>query len=133
MSDVDALDAVAAGPGPEQELPQVPRRGREVLVGEACSRLDHADPVALLGQPQRGDGAAEARADDEDVEVGRIGHRAAEPCSSSARRAAAGHHLREGRVGHAEHRGDPDQALGAHRLGVGVAADTLRALAPAEA
>ena len=41
----------------------------EVLVLEPRARLEHADPVALLGQPERGDRATEAGADDEDVEV----------------------------------------------------------------
>ncbi len=73
LQDVDALDAVAAGLRPEQEPLEVPRRRREVLVGEPCTRLEHADAVALLGQPQGRDRSAEARADDQDVEV-RCGH-----------------------------------------------------------
>ena len=39
------------------------------LVLEPRAGLEHADPVALLGQPERGDRPAEAGADDEDVEV----------------------------------------------------------------
>jgi hypothetical protein len=48
---------------------EVEGAGGEVVVGEAGAGLDDADPVALLGQPQRGDRAAESRADDQDVEV----------------------------------------------------------------
>ena len=42
---------------------------RELVVGEAPARLLHAHRVALLGQPQRRDAAAEARADDDPVPV----------------------------------------------------------------
>src|SRR4029079_18581052 len=49
--------------------------------------LDDADPVALLGQPQRGHRAAEARADDEDVVV--------EPCPVVGRGAPAGRARRD--------------------------------------
>ena len=38
------------------------------------ARLDHADAVALLGQPERGDRAAEPGADDQDVEVELLAH-----------------------------------------------------------
>ena len=48
-------------------------RSQEVFGKSSSSNrragLEHADPVALLGQPQRGDDAAEAGADDEDVVV----------------------------------------------------------------
>ena len=43
-------------------------------VGEAPAALEHADAVALLGQPQRGDAAAEARADDQPVVVEVLTH-----------------------------------------------------------
>ena len=62
--------------------PQVPGRARHVGVGEAAPALDHADAVALLGQPQRGDAAAEARADDEPVVVEILTH-----CQQSIRAA----------------------------------------------
>ena len=52
-----------------EELAQVPGGLGEVLVGEAPTGLQHADAVALLGQPQRGDAAAETRTDDQDVVV----------------------------------------------------------------
>ncbi len=41
----------------------------KLVVGEPTSALQHAHRVALLRQPQRRDAAAEARADDEPVEV----------------------------------------------------------------
>ena len=67
--DVDALDAVEAERRGPQVVAQVPGVLGQFVAGEAAARLQHADPVALLGQPQRGDGAAEARADDDDVVV----------------------------------------------------------------
>ena len=70
---LDPLDAVAADLGPEEVALEVEGGLREVLVLEARSGLEHADAVALLGQPERRDRAAEARADDEDVEVV-VGH-----------------------------------------------------------
>jgi hypothetical protein len=66
---MDALDAEAAQLRRPQEVPQIPRRLGEVLVGEAAARFEYADPIALLGEPQRGDAAAEPRTDDEDVVV----------------------------------------------------------------
>ena len=48
---VDALDAVAADLGAEQELLDVERGLREVVVLETRTGLDDADAVALLGQP----------------------------------------------------------------------------------
>ena len=66
---VDALDAVAAELGRPQELAQVPGGLGEVLVGEAAAGLEHADAVALFGQPQRGDAAPETRTDDQDVVI----------------------------------------------------------------
>ncbi len=50
--------------------------GGEVLVGPPPTRLEHAHAVALLGQPQRGHAATEARADDEHVVV-RLRHEGA--------------------------------------------------------
>ena len=69
LDHVDALDAVAPDIGCEQPAAQVPRGRREVVVLEPRARLEHADAVALLGQPQRGDRAAEPGADDQDVVV----------------------------------------------------------------
>ena len=66
---VDALDAVHAELRRPQELAQVPGGLGELVVGEAATGLEHADAVALLGQPQRADAAAEPRADDQDVVV----------------------------------------------------------------
>ena len=63
------MPAVAADLGTEQELPGIERRRREVVVVEARAGLQDADAVTLLGQPQRGDGSAEAGPDDQDVEV----------------------------------------------------------------
>src|SRR5439155_18516655 len=54
---------------------QLPRRLGEVLVAEAPPALEHADAVALLGQSQRADAAAEARAEDQPVVVV-VGHHA---------------------------------------------------------
>ena len=66
---VDALDAVHAQFRRPQELAQIPRRLGEILVGEPPTGLENSDAVALLGEPQRGDTAAEPRTDDEDVVV----------------------------------------------------------------
>jgi hypothetical protein len=66
---VDALDAVAPGLGCPQVAAGVPGGLGEVLVLEAPSGLEHEHPVALLGQPKRGDRATEARPDDHDVDV----------------------------------------------------------------
>jgi hypothetical protein len=66
---VDPLDAVAAELRAEQEPLGVERGLGQVLVLEPGAGLEYADPVALLGQPQRGHGPAEPGADDEDVVV----------------------------------------------------------------
>ena len=66
---VDPLDAVHPERRRPQEVLDVRRALGEVVVLEPPAGLEHADPVALLGQPQRGDRAAEAGADDQDVEV----------------------------------------------------------------
>ena len=66
---VDPLDAQAAEPRRPQEPAGVPGRPGKVGVLEPAPRLQHAHPVALLGEPQRGDRAAEARADHEHVIV----------------------------------------------------------------
>src|SRR5690606_37921104 len=66
---VHPLDAVAPQLRRPQVLAQIPRRLGELLVGEPPARLDDADAVALLRQPQRRDAATEAGADDEDVVV----------------------------------------------------------------
>src|SRR5438876_413496 len=72
-----ARQGLRSGPAPpkygsETEALEVERRLREVLVAETRPRLDDPDPVALLGKPQRGHRAAEARADDKYVEVVRL-------------------------------------------------------------
>ena len=69
LQQVDALDAVAAQLGRPQKLAQVPGGLGEVLVGKAPAGLEHADPVPLFGQPQRGDAAPEARPDNQDVVI----------------------------------------------------------------
>ncbi len=66
---MDALDAEHAQQRRPQELAQIPGRLREVLIAEPPTGLEHPDPVALLGQPERGNRATEARADDRDIEV----------------------------------------------------------------
>ncbi len=66
---VDALDAVEAEGGGPQIALEVPGVLRERLAGEAAAGFEDADAVALLGQPERGDRAAEAGADDEHVVV----------------------------------------------------------------
>ena len=70
---VDALDAVEAEARGVEELADPPRGRRELVVGEAATGLQDADLVALLGEAQRGDRAAEAGADHEDVVV--LAHR----------------------------------------------------------
>ena len=47
----------------------MPGGAGEVLVGEPATRFERADPITLLGGPQRGHAAAESRADHEDVVV----------------------------------------------------------------
>ena len=69
LDHVDALDAVAPGLRHEEEPLGVEGGVGEVLVLEPGTGLEDADPVALLGEPQRGDGAAEAGPDDQDVVV----------------------------------------------------------------
>jgi hypothetical protein len=69
LQDPDPLDPEAAEPRRPEEPPGVPGGGGELVVGEAPAGLDDADPVALLGEPQRGHRPAEPRADDEDVVV----------------------------------------------------------------
>ncbi len=54
---------------------QVPGGARQLVVGEPAAALHHRDAVALLAQPQRGDAAAEARADDQPVVVVFLTHR----------------------------------------------------------
>ncbi len=66
---VDALEAEEAeGGGPEVVL-DVPGVLGERLAGEAAARLQDADTVALLGQPEGRHRAAEARAHDQHVVV----------------------------------------------------------------
>ena len=63
----DALDAPHPQPGKPEEVAHVPTGLGQRLGGVAPPGLDDADPVALLGQAQRGDTAAETTADHEDV------------------------------------------------------------------
>ena len=66
---VDPLNAVHPEFRRPQELAQIPRGLGEVFVVESPARLEHADAVALLGEPQRGDTSPEPRTDDQDVIV----------------------------------------------------------------
>ncbi len=67
----DALHPQVRVPG---VAPQVGGGPRELVVGEAPPALQHADAVALLGQAQRRDAAAEARADHQPVVVEAASH-----------------------------------------------------------
>src|SRR5207344_749816 len=69
---VDALHAAQSEPWRPEEVARVPGRLGEVAVGETLPSLQHPDPIALLGQPQRGDAAPEPRADHDDVEVSHV-------------------------------------------------------------
>jgi hypothetical protein len=69
LEHVDPLDAVHPQRRREQELPGLPRRRRQVVVLEPGTGLQHADAVALLGEPQGGDAAPEPRADHQHVVV----------------------------------------------------------------
>ena len=53
----------------EEIAPQVPVRSRRSPRAEPPAGLEHGDAVALLGQPQRGDAAAEAASDHEHVDL----------------------------------------------------------------
>ena len=64
-----ALDPVQAEPRCEDEPPQVPARPREVVGAEAAPGLQDAHAVALLGGAQGGHAPAEARADDDHVDI----------------------------------------------------------------
>ena len=66
---LDPLDAVQLRRREPQEVRQVPLRLRDVLVLPAPAGFHDADPVALLRGTQRGDAAAEPRADDHHVVV----------------------------------------------------------------
>ena len=66
---VDPLDAQAAELRRPEEPAGVPGSPGIAGVLEPASRLEHTHPVALLGEPQRGDRAAETRADHEHVIV----------------------------------------------------------------
>ena len=66
---VDALNPVQAELRHPQELAQVPRGLRELVIGVAGAGLQDTDAVALLGQPQRGNTAPEPRTDDQNVIV----------------------------------------------------------------
>ena len=66
---LDPLDPVQLGGGKPQETRQVPLSLRDVLVAPASAGFHDADPVALLRRAERGDAAAEPRADDQHVVV----------------------------------------------------------------
>jgi hypothetical protein len=73
---VEALDPVAADLRGEEVLAHVKGRRGEVVVLEAGTGLEDSDRVALLGEPQSGDAAAEPGPDDENVVVEGTGRRA---------------------------------------------------------
>jgi len=75
LEDRQPRRAPQAEPGQPVEVADVPGRAREVFVAKAAARLEQCDAVALLGQAQRRDAAAEPGADDDPVEVeaGRCG------------------------------------------------------------
>ena len=62
-------DALEAQPRHPPVAARVPGVLGELVVGEPPTALQDADAVPFLAQPQRGDAAAEARADDRPVEV----------------------------------------------------------------
>jgi hypothetical protein len=66
---VDPLDAEGAQRGGPEERAHLHRVLGELVVGEAPAGLQDGDRVTLLDQPQGGDAAAEAGADDHDVDV----------------------------------------------------------------
>jgi hypothetical protein len=66
-------DAVAAERGLPQKASQIPAGLGEVVRPEALAHLDDDDAIALLGEPERGDGAAESGADHGKVAIER-GH-----------------------------------------------------------
>ncbi len=74
LQDGDLLDAIAEQPRHPERLAHVPVRRREVLGAPALAHLEHRDAVALLAEPQGGDRAAEAGADDDEVVVERTRH-----------------------------------------------------------
>ena len=72
-------DALHAELGVPEVAPQVGGGARQLVVGVAPAALEHADRVALLGEPQRAGAAAESRPDHQPVEVEAVhcpqGHR----------------------------------------------------------
>ena len=66
-SSVEALDAAQAEVWHEEVPAQVPVRARKVRRAEPPPRFEDRHPVALLGEPQRGDAAAEPASDHEHV------------------------------------------------------------------
>jgi hypothetical protein len=69
LEDRQAEDALHPELRCPEVAPQVPRGTRQLVVGEPPAGLQHADPVALLGQAQRGHASAEARPNDDPVVV----------------------------------------------------------------
>ena len=69
LDERDPLDAVAPELRRPEEGAEAPGGGRERRLVEPLARLEHRDPVALLGEPQRGGAAAEPAADDHHVDV----------------------------------------------------------------
>ncbi|GAB0102812.1 hypothetical protein JMUB6875_17830 [Nocardia sp. JMUB6875] len=67
---MNPLNSVAAQPRRPQVAAEIPIRAGEIVIGETPSGFEDPDPVALFGQPQRGDAAAESRPDDHDIVVG---------------------------------------------------------------
>ena len=68
----DALEAELRRP---EVAPQVPCGARQLVIGEAAAALEQPHAVPLLGQPQRGDAAAEAGADHQPVMLEILTHR----------------------------------------------------------
>ena len=68
-----ALDAVHFRFGLPGELADIPTRLGNIFVVPTLAGLHHADPIALLGRPQRRHAPAEAGADHNDVIVETFG------------------------------------------------------------
>ena len=141
---VDALDAVAADLGAEQELLEVEGGLGEVLVLEARSGLESRRPCS----PSRSAAARVTEPPNPDPMTSDVVVEGSAPSSvgwavASSRTSGApqllhqaevgGHHLRVGLVLHPEHRREPDQLLHRDRLRLGVAQDALAALPPTHA
>ena len=93
---LDPLDPVQLRRGEPQEVRQIPLGLRDVLVFPAPAGLHDADPVALLRGAQRGDAAAEARADDHHVVVEARHERSPDPSYTVIRASVLDRHLNGG-------------------------------------